>query len=57
LFGSVLGLCADAGMVKVGVIAIDGTKVHASASHHASRDYEQIAAGSQGTSWRARRRP
>ena len=43
LFGSVLGLCAQAGMVKVGVIAIDGTKVHASASHHANRDYEQIA--------------
>ena len=29
-------------MVQVGVIAIDGTKVHASASHHANRDYEQI---------------
>jgi len=43
LFGSVLGLCAQAGMVKVGVIAIDGTKVHANASHHANRDYEQIA--------------
>jgi len=43
LFGSVLGLCGQAGMVKVGVIAIDGTKVHANASHHANRDYEQIA--------------
>jgi transposase len=43
LFGSVLGLCAQAGMVQVGVIAIDGTKVHANASHHANRDYEQIA--------------
>ena len=43
LFGSVLGLCAEAGMVQVGVIAIDGTKVHANASHHANRDYEQIA--------------
>jgi len=30
-------------MVKVGVIATDGTKVHANASHHADRDYEQIA--------------
>jgi hypothetical protein len=36
-------LCADAGMVKVGVIAIDGTKVHANASQHSNRDYEQIA--------------
>ena len=29
---SVLALCAQAGLVKVGVIAIDGTKVHANAS-------------------------
>ena len=43
LFGEVLSLCADAGMVKVGVVAIDGTKVHANASQHANRDYEQIA--------------
>src|SRR3954463_13676647 len=43
LFGEVLWLCADAGLVRVGVIAVDGTKVHANASHHATRDYEQIA--------------
>jgi transposase len=43
LFGQVLGLCAEAGLVQVGVVAIDGTKVHASASQHAARDYEQIA--------------
>jgi transposase len=43
LFGDVLALCAEAGLVRVGVIAIDGTKVHASASQHATRDYEQIA--------------
>src|SRR5665213_3338566 len=43
LFGQVLGLCAEAGLVKVGVVAIDGTKVHANASQHAARDYEQIA--------------
>ena len=29
LFGGVLGLCAQAGLATVGVIAIDGTKVHA----------------------------
>jgi hypothetical protein len=29
--------------VRVGVVAIDGTKVHANASQHATRDYEQIA--------------
>jgi transposase len=43
LFGEVLTLCAEAGLVKVGVIAIDGTKVHANASQHATRDYEQLA--------------
>src|SRR5947207_15292937 len=44
LFGEVLALCADAGLVEVGVVAVDGTKVHANASQHATRDYEQIAA-------------
>ena len=43
LFGEVLALCAEAGLIKVGVIAIDGTKVHANASQHANRDYEQLA--------------
>ena len=36
-------LCAEAGLVEVGVIAIDGTKVHANASERASCDYERIA--------------
>jgi len=39
----VLALCAEAGLVRVGVIAVDGTKVHANASERATRDYEQIA--------------
>jgi transposase len=43
LFSEVLGLCAEAGLAKVGVIAIDGTKLHANASRDATRDYEQIA--------------
>jgi transposase len=43
LFGEVLGLCAEAGLAKVGVIALDGTKVQASASRFANLDYEQIA--------------
>ena len=29
--------------MRVEVIAVDGTKVHANASQHATRDYEQIA--------------
>ena len=43
LFGDVLGLCAQAGLVQVAVIAVDGTKVHANASERATCDYEQIA--------------
>jgi transposase len=43
LFSEVLGLCRESGLVKVGVIAIDGTKVHANASHHSNLDYEQLA--------------
>src|SRR3954463_15218214 len=43
LFGDVLALCAEAGLVQVAVLAIDGTKVHANASQHATRTYEQIA--------------
>jgi transposase len=43
LFGEVLALCGEAGIVQVEVIAIDGTKLHANASQHATRDYEQIA--------------
>jgi transposase len=43
LFGEVLALCARSGLVKVGVVAVDGTKVAAAATHHATRSYEQIA--------------
>ena len=43
LFTDVLGLCEKAGLVKVGVIAIDGTKISANASMDANRSYERIA--------------
>ncbi len=43
LFSEVLGLCRESGLVKVGMIAIDGTKVHANASHHSNLEYEQLA--------------
>jgi transposase len=42
LFTSVLALCREAGLVKVGVIAIDGTKIAANASLQANRSYERI---------------
>lgn len=43
LFGEVLVLCREAGLVNVGVVAVDGTKVHANASNMANRDYRQLA--------------
>src|SRR5919202_6678076 len=43
LFGEVLALCAGSGLVRVGTIAVDGTKVAANAAVQATRDYEQIA--------------
>src|SRR3954454_20399675 len=43
LFGQVLELCAEAGLVRVGLVAVDGTKLHANASERATRDYHQIA--------------
>jgi transposase len=43
LFSEVLALCAEAGLARVGVIAVDGTKVQANASRFANLDYEQIA--------------
>src|SRR5215217_7418732 len=43
LFGEVLTLCARSGLVKVGVIAVDGTKLHANASRNENLDYEQLA--------------
>jgi transposase len=44
LFGQILALCADAGLVSVGVVAVDGSKFAAAASDNAVRSYEQIAA-------------
>ena len=43
LFGSVLALCARAGLVSTGVVAIDGTKLKANASREANLGYERIA--------------
>jgi transposase len=43
LFGQVLGLCARAGLVSAGLIALDSTKIAANASGKANLGYEQIA--------------
>jgi transposase len=43
VFAEVLTLCARSGLAKVGVIAVDGTKVQANASRNENLDYEQLA--------------
>jgi len=42
LFTAVLELCAQAGLVKVGVVAIDGTKMTGNTSLAANRTYEYL---------------
>jgi Transposase DDE domain/Transposase domain (DUF772) len=44
LFGEVLGVCARAGMVRVGVVAVDSTKLAADASLGANRGFEGLQA-------------
>jgi transposase len=43
LFGDVLTLCARAGMVRVGTVAVDGTRMAANASKEQTVDYGQLA--------------
>src|ERR1019366_8599201 len=43
LFGDVLTLCARAGMVRVGTVAVDGTRMAANASKEQTVDFEQLA--------------
>ncbi len=42
LFAQVLRLCATAGMVKVGVVSIDGTKIAANAARGANRSHDWV---------------
>ncbi|MGZ6617864.1 MAG: transposase [Solirubrobacteraceae bacterium] len=42
LFDDVLGLCREAGLVSVGVITIDGTKIKANASMDQNRSYREL---------------
>jgi transposase len=43
LFTQVLALCGKAGLVRSGVVAVDGTKLRANASRYLNVDYGQIA--------------
>ncbi len=42
LFVQVLALCEQAGLVKLGHVALDGTKVHANASKHKAMSYGRM---------------
>jgi transposase len=42
LFDDVPGLCKEAGLVSVGVITIDGTKIKAKASMDQNRSYREL---------------
>src|SRR3984957_15451318 len=43
LFGQVLELCNEAGLVRPEVVAIDGTKMAGNASRESTRDFSEIA--------------
>ena len=43
LFGQVLVLCASAGLVKLGRIALDGTKLDALASKHKAMSHDRLS--------------
>ncbi len=42
LFTQALGLCAQAGLVSLGKVALDGSKIRASASRHRAMSYDRM---------------
>jgi len=42
LFLQVLRVCAEAGLVRLGRVALDGTKLHANASRHKAMSYDRL---------------
>ena len=47
LFSQVLKLCQKAGLVKLGHVALDGTKIEANASAHKAMSYERMKASEE----------
>ena len=43
LFVQVLGLAREMGVLKLGTVALDGTKIHANASRHSALSYEHAS--------------
>src|SRR3954471_13031581 len=50
-FTQVLGLCARAGLVSVGLVAVDGTLIAANASRSATRTHEAIRGSVRCSVW------
>ena len=40
LFVQMLGMAREMGLLKLGTVALDGTKIHANASRHSALSYE-----------------
>ena len=55
LFLQVLGLCAKAGLVRLGRVALDGTKLDANASRHKAMSYDHIVPEDRRAPGRGRR--
>ena len=49
LFGQVLALCAKAGLVQLGHVAVDGTKIKANASRHKAMSYGRMGSAETAT--------
>jgi transposase/IS5 family transposase len=47
LFAEVLGLCREAGLVRLGHVSLDGTKVRANASKHKAMSYARMLSREQ----------
>jgi hypothetical protein len=56
LFVQVVHIAQEAGLVKMGVLAIDGSKVKANASKHKAMSYGRMQDASRGRSGNSRRR-
>jgi transposase len=55
LFVEVLQLAREMGMLKMGTIGLDGTKIHANASGHSALSYEHAGKDRGATEGRGRR--
>src|SRR5262249_23870803 len=54
VFTEVLRLCAEAGLLSVGLLALDGTKLKANASKDANRSYSEVSRdGERRLAWAA----